>query len=238
MAKVKRNVWERLEELVRSRLGISPPEGAIAAALEDVPAVRVDPEDKVEAVAAEVCAAACREGGVVLPHPDVATKLRELFEAHDRRTRVVLAALAAAGEPRKALPAAFKVRDALETLARAVLPAPPGRAFVPDHPIRLLDVCRECERTDPGLIQFGKRPADTGALKDQVDDVHGWVLRRLRELKIEARVETALCTRYGECRPADHDERGHGWFELPVILTRVDLGEGVVVEREYEVHGR
>ena len=223
-------VYDKIDELVRSRLGIPGAAGAVAKAMRELrPTKRVDPDDKVEAVAAEVCAIACREAGIVLPQPLVAGCLRELARAAAPRLKIVMAALAAIGErPEPGL----RFHEAEGLLADEILTELPGRRFVRERPIAAEAVCPECETS---TIRFSRRFADTGAWKDQVDDVHERILKRLELRGLKAQVRTGVWTRRGECHGEGHDQRGHGWFELPVILTRVDLGGGVAIEREYEI---
>jgi hypothetical protein len=226
-------VYAKIDELVRSQLAVSGAPGVVARAIAELrPSAHVDPGDRVEAVAADVCALACREAGVVLRQPAVAARLRDLLEASERKFEVVTAALASVGKPRAALPPALRYHDALRILADEILTAPDGRRFVRERPIEASAVCREC---DPSGIRFTRTFADTGAWKDQVDTIHEWVMKRLEQRGLNAQVETGVWTRRGECRTPGHDERGHGWFELPVILVRADLGGGVVIEREYEI---
>jgi hypothetical protein len=226
-------VFEKIDAFVRGALSISPPAGAIAKLLGGIkPSARVDPDDKIESTAAEVCSIACREAGLVFAQPTVAAKLRKISEFSERKLEVLVGALAAVGRPRSSFPVAFRSHDALVVLTDTVLTTAVGHKIVPERPIDAKDVCRECR---PWTIDFSRKPADTGAWKDQVDAVHKWALKRLGKFKLEARVETGVWTRRGQCQGDGHCARGLGWFELSLILVKVDLGDGVVFEREYEL---
>ncbi len=242
-----RELKEKGDAILRSRLGIQMPDDF----LDDVKVATTtldaycEPSEAatngVSLATNELWEAVRTITGVSLKRRALEAKLRDLVAHSNSRKRAERMAevLDNLGRPKGVL----TVREGEQLLREKLLSPPSDYDALDSKPLAKPEVCRECYEKRPDSIWFRRlRPDETGVPPhrwvERENTLRGLLAARLGDLGVLAfakSVDTELVRHRGQCQGHGHDQIGRGFYDYPGILARIDFGDGLVIEREFEV---
>lgn len=239
-----KSIASRISGLVVSKIGKPPSEASIKQITGGASL-----GDEADKVAFEVCSIICREEGLVLEQGVVAEVVRGLMKKLetneskrlDRVAELRAIYLMATG----AKPSAPQsVEESLEQIAKTVFASVGDDRWLPNKPIKPVDVCHACHARRPSNITFLVYEAEADDVSDetrkQVAEMRQLVTERLTTLGLPGDVSVSVVVHRGCCKVHGSEDRrtGDGVAEIPGVLLHVDFGNGVQIEKEHEVRVR